>query len=154
MVVSLLILKLLLIILPHTIDHTIDHAIEHIIVYTIAIEHMIHLLLLKRFCYNATVTLYIYVYYVIALAVLWAGAINYKVAAGCIKSVKKGRETICTPSNLRSQEFGSSATPAYVLVVVCFIVGFTGLANLRADADSKASGAKFWWHFIFYMIMN
>jgi hypothetical protein len=68
--------------------------------------------------------------------------------------VKRGRETICTPSNLRSQEFGSSATPAYVLIVVFFIVGFTGLANLMADVDSKASGAKFWWHFIFDMKMN
>jgi len=48
----------------------------------------------------------------------------------------------------------SSATPACVLIVVFFAVGFTGMTNQMADMDSKASGAKFWWHFIFDMKMN
>jgi len=45
----------------------------------------------------------------------------------------------------------SSATPACVLIVVFFSDGFTGMTNpmVDMDMDSKASGAQFWWHFMF-----
>ena len=50
-------------------------------------------------------------------------------------------ETNHTPSNLRSQWLESSATPAFIVVVVYSAVRFTGVANPKAALQSKASSA-------------
>ena len=51
-------------------------------------------------------------------------------------------ETNHTPSNLRSQGgFESSATPAFIFVVVYSDAGFTGIVNPKAALQSKASSA-------------
>ena len=47
-----------------------------------------------------------------------------------------------TPPNLQSQGFGSIATPAFMFIVVCSAVGFTGVANPKAALQSKASAAQ------------
>ena len=52
-------------------------------------------------------------------------------------------ETNHTPSNIRSQGFESSATPAFIFVVVYSAVGLTGVANPKAALQSKASSATF-----------
>ena len=52
-------------------------------------------------------------------------------------------ETNHTPSNLRSQWLESSATPAFIVVVVYSAVRFTGVANPKAALQSKASSATF-----------
>ena len=59
-----------------------------------------------------------------------------------------GRDKSRTLSNFRSQSFESNATPAYVFIVVCWVVGFTGMANPKAALESKASNTEFWQHFI------
>ena len=51
-------------------------------------------------------------------------------------------ETNHTPSNLRSQWFESSATPAFIFVVVYSAVRFMGVANPKAALQSKASSAS------------
>ena len=79
---------------------------------------------------------YIYRLYCCLLRLLFSGlansnvAIHSKVAAVCIN-----------PPNIRYEVFGSSASPAYVLIVVFYPFGFMGIANPIPALESKAISA-------------